>query len=127
MGVLRRDSSEFRSHLFTLERLRPVCRSTTGSSNGESHYSVEQEILNFLKENPGKAYNVREITMEVMNVGLAERNVSRPSNIQRLMAELVDVATVATTLDGLVDDGLLERRILDVGKGKRSYYRTRAR
>ena len=94
---------------------------------GESHYSVEQEILNFLKENPGKAYNVREITMEVMNVGLAERNVSRPSNIQRLMAELVDVATVATTLDGLVDDGLLERRILDVGKGKRSYYRTRAR
>jgi len=42
------------------------------------------------------------------------------------MAEFVDIVTVCTILDGLVDNGVVERRIVDAGEGPRSYYRTRA-
>jgi hypothetical protein len=43
------------------------------------------------------------------------------------MAEFVDLPTVNAILDGLVDNGRLERRRIDVGQGKRSDYRTKAR
>jgi beta-lactamase superfamily II metal-dependent hydrolase len=43
------------------------------------------------------------------------------------MAEFVDLTTVSAILDRLVDNGRLERRLIDVGQGERSYYRTKAR
>jgi hypothetical protein len=94
---------------------------------GEAEYSIEQRILDFLEENPQQAYNVREITVEVMDVGLSEQNVDRPSDVQTFMSEFVDLTTVSVILDRLVDNGRLERRLIDVGQGKRSYYRTKAR
>ena len=37
----------------------------------------------------------------------------------------LDLATVSSILDALVDDGVLERRILDRDGGERGYYRIR--
>ena len=91
--------------------------------SGESKRSIERRVLDLLEENPGKAYNVREITVEVMDLGLSERNVERPTDVQSFMAEFVDVATVTTILDRCVERGLLKRRTLDVGEGERSYYK----
>lgn len=94
---------------------------------GEAEHSIERKILGLLEENPQKAYNVREITVEVMDVGLSEQNVDRPSDIQTFMAEFVDLTTVSAILDRLVDNGRLERRLIDAEQGERSYYRTKAR
>ncbi|WP_323192381.1 hypothetical protein [Halostella sp. PRR32] len=96
-------------------------------SKPKSEYSIERKILNLLRENPRKAYNVREITVEVMDVGLTEQTVDRPTDVQTFMSGFVDLATVSAILDRLVDDGRRKRRLIDVGQGKRSYYRTNAR
>ncbi|WP_135535411.1 hypothetical protein [Halostella pelagica] len=96
-------------------------------SKPKSEYSIERKILNHLRENPRKAYNVREITVEVMDVGLPEQTVDRPTDVQTFISGFVDLAPVSVILDRLVDDGRLERWLIDVGQAYRSYYRTNTR
>ena len=90
---------------------------------GQTTDSVESRILDLLYENPGLAYNVREVAVEVMSEGVSERNVDRPSDEQEFMALFLDVATVATILERLCDDKKVVRRLVDTGEGLRSYYR----
>lgn len=90
---------------------------------GEPEGSIERRIREFLYANPESAYNVREIAVEVMDLGVSERNVSRPTDVQTFMAEFLDVATVSAILDRQVDVGHVDRRLVDAGQGKRSYYR----
>lgn len=90
---------------------------------GETTDSVESRILDLLYENPNRAYNVREIAVEVMSEGVSERNVDRPSDEQEFMALFLDIATVATVLERLCDDKKVVRRLVDTGEGLRSYYR----
>ena len=59
----------------------------------------------------------------MMETGVSERNVDRPSDLQAFMAQYLDVATVSTVLEGLCDDKKVVRRLVDTGEGKRSYYR----
>ncbi|WP_226011508.1 hypothetical protein [Halomicrobium salinisoli] len=98
----------------------------TFETEGEGEFSIERSIETFLHSNPERAYNLREVTAEVMGEGVSERNVERPTDMQTFMAEFVDVTTVSAILDRLVNRGVVERRLLDAGSGKRSYYRTRA-
>ena len=88
---------------------------------GEERYSIEDEIIHFLQENRETAYNVHEITVEVMEPGWSEANVEDPDS-KEFVGCVLDLATVSSILDQLVDNGGLERRILDAGQGKRSYY-----
>lgn len=90
---------------------------------GSERYSIEERIVQFLRENDQQAYNVREITEAVMDVGWSEANVDRDDE---LVGCILDLATVSAILDRLVDHGGLERRIVDAGGGERSYYRTRS-
>ncbi|UPV98865.1 hypothetical protein M0R88_10005 [Halorussus gelatinilyticus] len=93
---------------------------------GSERYSIEERIVQFLHENDRQAYNVREITEAVMETGWSEANVSYAVEDDELMGCIIDVATVSSILDRLVDHGALERRVIDTGDGERSYYRTRA-
>jgi hypothetical protein len=88
---------------------------------GEKRYSIENEIIHFLQDHRGKAYNIHEITVEVMEPGWSESNIDR-ADLEEFVGCFLDLATVSTILDGLVDDGQAQRRILDTGQGERSYY-----
>lgn len=88
---------------------------------GVERYSIENEIVHFLQENREQAYNVHEITVEVMEPGWSEANVDS-DDIDDVVGCMLDLATVSSILDALVDDGRLNRRILDAGQGERSYY-----
>jgi|GEM_PF-2682397 len=89
---------------------------------GEERYSIENEIVHFLYDNRERAYNVREITVEVMGPGWSESDVERP-DFEEYVGCVLDLATVSSILDTLVDDGGVERRILETERGERSYYR----
>lgn len=89
---------------------------------GKEHYSIENEIIRFLHDNQENAYNVHEITVEVMEADWAESNVES-DHVEDFVGCVLDLATVNSILDHLVDNGQVERRILDLGEGKRSYYR----
>lgn len=89
---------------------------------GEERFSIENEIVHFLHEHRDQAYNVREITVQVMESGWSEANVSDP-NLDDFVGCVLDLATVSSILDKLVDNGALKRRIVDEGAGERSYYR----
>ena len=89
---------------------------------GEERYSIENEIVHFLHANRERAYNVREIAEAVMDPGWSESNVES-APFDEVIGCVLDIATVNSILDTLVDDGGLERRIVDVGDGERSYYR----
>ncbi|UPV72829.1 hypothetical protein M0R89_09730 [Halorussus limi] len=92
---------------------------------GSERYSIEERIVQFLHEHDKQAYNVREVTEAVMETGWSEANVAHAEDGD-LIGCIIDVATVSSILDRLVDHGALERRIIDTGDGERSYYRTRA-
>lgn len=89
---------------------------------GEERYSIENEVIHFLHEHPDSAFNVHEIAVEVMEPGWSEANVDT-HEFEDLIGRFLDVATVNSILDKLVDNGGLDRRIVDVGDGPRSYYR----
>lgn len=89
---------------------------------GDERYSIENEILHFLHDNREQAYNVHEITVEVMETGWSEANVES-GDFEDFIGCFLDLATVSSILDTLVDDGRAKRRILDTGQGERSYYR----
>jgi hypothetical protein len=89
---------------------------------GAERYSIEDRIVHFLHDNPDQAYNVREITEAVMEPGWSEANVDSLDS-EDFAGCVLDFATVSSILDGLVDNGGLERRIVDAGQGERSYYR----
>lgn len=89
---------------------------------GEERYSIENEIVHFLHEHPDRAYNVHEVTVEVMETGWSEANVEA-DEFEDVVGCFLDLATVSSILDSLVDNGGLQRRIVDVGDGERSYYR----
>ena len=89
---------------------------------GEERYSIENEIVHFLHARSDRAYNVHEITVEVMETGWSEANVES-DDFEGMVGCFLDLATVSSILDSLVDDGGLKRRIVDVGDGERSYYR----
>jgi hypothetical protein len=89
---------------------------------GDERYSIENEIVHFLQDNRERAYNVREITLEVMETGWSEANIES-SSFEEYVGCFLDLATVSSILDALVDDGRAKRRILDTGQGERSYYR----
>ena len=91
---------------------------------GGERYSIEERIIQFLHDHDDRAYNVLEITEEVMETGWSEANVDYTDDA--LIGCIIDVATVSAIVDRLVDNGALERRIVDTGQGERSYYRTRA-
>ncbi|WP_137283814.1 hypothetical protein [Halorussus salinisoli] len=93
---------------------------------GGERYSIEDRIVEFLRENDQQAYNVREITEAVMETGWSESNVDHPIENGELIGCILDLATVSSILDQLVDHGALERRVVDAGEGERSYYHTRA-
>ena len=91
--------------------------------DGDERYSIENEIIYFLHDNREQAFNVHEVTKAVMEPGWSERNAEQPIDGDELIGALLDVATVNGILDKLVDNGGVERRIVDDGDGKRSYYR----
>ncbi|MCU4742166.1 hypothetical protein [Natronoglomus mannanivorans] len=90
---------------------------------GEERYSIEDEIVHLLQENSDTAYNVYEITTQVMEPGWSESNTDLSADYAEYVGCFLDLATVNSILDQLVDDGMVERRILDDGDGERSYYR----
>lgn len=92
---------------------------------GHERYSIEQQVLRFLQSNDEQAYNVQEITEEVMDTGWSEANVNHPFEEDEVVGWVLDVATVSSILDQLVDHGALDRRIVDTGAGERSYYHAR--
>lgn len=89
---------------------------------GEERYSIENEIIHFLHERQEKAFNVREVTTAVMHPDWSEANVEDP-DLNALISCVLDLATVNSILDSLVDDGKVKRRIIDSDQGERSYYR----
>ncbi len=89
---------------------------------GEERYSIEAEIIAFLQEQDEEAFNVREITAGVMSPGWSEANVTDP-DLDDFIGCILDIATVNSILDALVDDGTVRRRIVDDGQGERSYYK----
>ncbi|WP_232688747.1 hypothetical protein [Halobacterium zhouii] len=95
--------------------------SKTQFEQGEERYSIENEIVHFLHEHE-EAYNVLEITEAVIDTGWSEANVEEPE-LDSIVGCVLDLATVSSILDTLVDNGMLERRIVDAGHGERSYYR----
>jgi predicted transcriptional regulator len=97
----------------------PIDRATF--EEGEERYSIESEIISFLHDQSEEAFHVGEITKEVMNIGWSEANVKDP-DVDDLIGCVLDVATVNSILDALVDDGAVKRRIVDEGQGERSYY-----
>lgn len=90
---------------------------------GQKRYSIENEIIDFLHDNRENAYNVHELTGEIMENGWSEANL-HSANFEDDVGHILDLATVNAILDQLVDNGQVRRRILDVGQGERSYYRT---
>lgn len=90
---------------------------------GQERYSIENEIIGFLHANQGTAYNVHEITVEIMETDWSEANVES-ADFEDFVGCVMDLATVNAILDHLVDNGQVERRILDVGAGERSYYKS---
>ncbi|WP_276300128.1 hypothetical protein [Halorussus lipolyticus] len=91
---------------------------------GGERYSIEERVLKFLQANDEQAYNVREVTEAVMDIGWSESNVEQPFEDEHV-GWVLDVATVSAILDRLVDHGALDRRILDTGNGEQSYYHAR--
>lgn len=91
---------------------------------GTKRYSIEEDIIQLLYDDTKRAYNVHEITVEVMKPGWSKSNVEF-RDFDEYVGCLLDLATVRTIVDQLVDDGEIERRILDTEDGKRSYYRAR--
>ena len=102
----------------------PVDRETF-EGRGEERYSIENDVISFLHEHRDEAFNVREIAVAVMDPGWSEANVEEPAEFETYLGCFLDLATVNSIVDTLVDNGALERRILDVGEGERSYYRAR--
>jgi hypothetical protein len=98
----------------------PIDRETFAA--GEERFSIENEIIHFLHEHTDRAYNVREITVAVMDPGWSEANVEEP-DVEDFAGFVLDLATVDSILDKLVDNGALERPIVDVGQGEQSYDR----
>lgn len=98
----------------------PIDRATF--EEGEERYSIENEIISFLQDRDEEAFNVREITAGVMTPGWSEANVNDP-DLDDFIGCVLDIATVNSILDALVDDGAVTRRIVDEGQGERSYYR----
>ncbi len=92
---------------------------------GGERYSIENEILEFLYDNREQAFNLGEITVAVMEPGWSEADADPDEELDASLGCLLDMATVSSILDGLVDNGALERRVLDAGDGLRSYYRAR--
>ena len=92
---------------------------------GRERYSIEDEMLHFLQTNRDKAYNVYELTVELMETGWSESNVESDDfgDFDDYVGCLLDLATVSSILDHLVDNGQVKRRVLDAGEGERSYYR----
>lgn len=91
---------------------------------GEKRYSIEHAIIQYLHENPERAYNVHEITVDVLEPGWSKTSFDSEAGFEAYVDCVLDLATVSSILDALVDDGVLERRILDRGEVERSYYRT---
>lgn len=91
---------------------------------GGERYSIEHRIRKFLRDNHDRAYNVHEVAEAVMDTGWSETNVEDLPGRGDLFGWVLDVATVSSILDELVDHGVLERRVVDVGEGERSYYRS---
>lgn len=94
---------------------------------GEERYSIEDELVDHLHENRDRAYNAYELTVEVMDPGWSESNTETAAEYEAYVGCFLDLATVNSILDQLVDDGMVERRILDDGEGERSYYRAAVR
>lgn len=93
---------------------------------GEERYSIEHAIIEFLHENRERAYNVHELTIEVLEPEWAEATLDPDADFEEYVDCFLDLATVSSTLDALVDDGVLERRMLDLEATERSYYRIRS-
>lgn len=91
---------------------------------GGERYSIEARVLRFLQTNDDRAYNVIEIADEVIDTGWSEANVDCPLEGD-VAGWVIDVATVSSILDRLVDNGVVERRVVDTGPGARSYYHAR--
>lgn len=91
----------------------------------EREYSIENEVVQLLYDNQDRAYNACEITDEVMGAGLSERPLDDPLDADLDLGSVVDLTTVSTILDSLVDDGRLSRRIVERDGVSRSYYRAR--
>ena len=92
---------------------------------GEERYSIENEIIQFLHDNKTRAFNVHEITDAVMDIGWSEANVEETADCNASVGWVLDMATVSSVLDEMVDHGGVERRIVDTGDGPRSYYRAK--
>lgn len=92
---------------------------------GGERYSIEDRVLDFLQDNDDQAYNVREVTESVMDTGWSESNVEQPFEDEEHVGWVLDVATVSAILDRLVDNGALDRRVVDTGSGEQSYYHAR--
>ena len=90
---------------------------------GDERYSIENEIIYFLHDNRDRAYNVHEVTKAVMEPGWSETNAEQPISDEERLGRILDATTVSGILDKLVDNGGVERRIVDDGSGRRSYYR----
>lgn len=92
---------------------------------GEKRYSIEHAIIEFLRENSEQAYDLHEITVDVMEPVWSGTTLDSDAAFEEYVDCFLDLATVSSILDALVDDGVLERRLLDRDGTERSYYRIR--
>lgn len=93
---------------------------------GVERPSIENRVVRLLHANRERAFTAREITRTVVDTARFETPVDVPADSAEFIDYVLMLATVSSILDSLVDDGALERRIVDDGRGKRSYYRSRA-
>lgn len=91
---------------------------------GVERGSVEREVIRFLYANRDRAYDVYEVTAEIVGDGWAEAAASESFESELSVGQILDVATVKSILERLVHNGGVDRRVVDVdGDGERSFYR----
>lgn len=88
---------------------------------GQKRDSIEQKIIDYLHANSAQAFNIQEITDGVIDPGGTEMKIAE-SKETTLPGDLIDRATVRSIVDSLADNGTLERRLVDSGERKRSYF-----
>lgn len=103
---------------------RSVPLSAKRFERGVERPSIEDRVVSFLHANPDRAFSVREVAVVVEPERFDGPVDATDSSVLDRVRHL---ATVSSILDSLVDDGALERRIVDDGRRERSYYRSRSR
>lgn len=90
---------------------------------GEQRASVEDRIRAFFREHPERAYDTHEVAVAVTDVDASSVPSELPRELVGDVQYVLGLTTVYTLLEELVDNGALDRRVVEREEGPRSYYR----